>query len=151
MSFFEIGIFNSKNADNLGTLWRTAYQLGAAGIFTIGRRYAHQPSDPFVAGKHIPLRNYETFESFLLNRPLGAVLVGIEMGGTPLSQFDHPPQAVYILGAEDNGLPNRVLEKCNCLVSLEAMMRPSYNVAVAGSIVMYDRVFGRRMSFDALK
>jgi len=151
MAYFEIGIFNNKTSDNLGTLWRTAYQLGAAGIFTIGRRYTHQPSDPFVTGKHIPLRNFETFEDFLKHRPIGAVLVGIEHGGTPLYQFDHPPQAIYILGAEDNGLPNRVLEKCNLLVSLEALTRPSYNVAVAGSIVMYDRIFGRRMGVDALK
>lgn len=144
MAYFEIGIFHSKKRENLGTLWRTAYQLGAAGVFTINRRYERQPSDTLSVARHIPMRNYESFEQFLAHRPVHAVLVGIEMGGIPLSEFDHPPQAIYLLGAEDIGLPGYVLEKCQLVVSLEAMTRPSYNVAVAGSIVLYDRVFGRK-------
>ena len=151
MPFFEIGIYQSKSVDNLGTLWRSAYQLGAAGVFTIGRRYKHHPSDPFKVPKHIPLRNFKDFEQFLTQRPSGAVLVGVEQGGTPLSEFEHPPQAIYLLGAEDYGLPGYVLEKCNMLVSLEAMIKSSYNVAVAGSIVMYDRVFGKHKIFTGIK
>ncbi|HQB48598.1 MAG TPA: RNA methyltransferase, partial [Bacteroidales bacterium] len=139
MSFFEIGIYQSKKVENLGTLWRSAYQLGATGIFTINRRYQKQPSDPFAVERHIPLRNYENFQQFLSQRPMNAILVAIEEGGTPLAEFHHPPQAIYLLGAEDSGLPNVVLENCQLIVSLEAMIRPSYNVAVAGSIVMYDR------------
>jgi tRNA G18 (ribose-2'-O)-methylase SpoU len=151
MPFFEIGIYQSKRIYNLGTLWRTAYQLGAAGVFTIGRRYERQPSDPFVVERQIPLRNFESFDQFLAQRPINTLLVGIEQDGEPLSGFDHPPQAIYLLGAEDFGLPDAVLKKCNCIVSLEAMVRASYNVAVAGSIVMYDRVFGRRMGYPAQK
>jgi len=145
MSYFEIGIYHPKSAANVGTLWRTAYQLGAAGVFTIGQRYKTQPSDPFKVPRHIPLRNYTDFDAFLTSKPIGALLVGVEQEGTLLSDFDHPPQAIYLLGAEDKGLPPDVLEKCNAIVSLEAMLRPSFNVTVAGSIVMYDRVFGKRV------
>jgi tRNA G18 (ribose-2'-O)-methylase SpoU len=134
--------------DNIGTLWRTAYQLGAAGVFTIGKRYKKQASDPFQVPRHIPLRNYADFDTFLQNRPSGALLVGIEQDGTALTTFDHPPQAVYLLGAEDYGLPAQVIEKCHAIVSLEAMIRSSYNVAVAGSIVMYDRVFGNKLRYS---
>ena len=63
------------------------------------------------------------------------------MGGTPLAQFEHPEQAIYLLGSEDNGLPARVLEKCSAVIALEAVRQVSYNVAVTGSIVMYHRVF----------
>lgn len=145
MSYFEIGIFNPKSAQNTGTLWRTAYQLGAAGIFTIGKRYQNQPSDPFKVPRHIPLRNYSDFDAFYENRPAGSLLIAIEQGGTLLSDFDHPPQAIYLLGAEDRGLPQHILEKCNAIVTLEAMQRPSFNVTVAGSIVMYDRIFGQKV------
>ncbi|MBE0638376.1 MAG: TrmH family RNA methyltransferase [Bacteroidales bacterium] len=147
MPFFEIGIYQSKKVDNLGTLWRTAYQLGATGVFTINRRYKKQPSDPFAVERQIPLRNFENFAQFMAQRPMNALLVGIEENGIPLSEFEHPPQAIYLLGAEDFGLPNYVLEQCQLIVSLEAMVKPSFNVAVAGSIVMYDRVFGRRMGY----
>ncbi len=145
MSYFEIGIYQPKTAENMGTLWRTAYQLGAAGVFTIGKRYKKQASDPFQVPRHIPLRNYADFDTFLQNRPSGSLLIGIEQDSIALSAFDHPPQAVYLLGAEDYGLPAQVIEKCQAIVSLEGMIRTSYNVAVAGSIVMYDRVFGKKV------
>ena len=34
--FFGIGIQNGKTPENLGVLWRTAQNLGASFIFTIG-------------------------------------------------------------------------------------------------------------------
>jgi tRNA G18 (ribose-2'-O)-methylase SpoU len=144
MSYFEIGIFQPRSDINIGTLWRSAHQLGAAGIFTIGQRYRRQTSDPFAVDEHIPLRWYPSFEHFLEARPLGAQLVAVEIGGTPLAQFHHPEKAIYLLGAEDNGLPARIIERCNALVALEAVRQVSYNVAVTGSIVMYHRVFVQR-------
>lgn len=141
--FFEIGIYRGKTPENLGTLWRSAYQLGAAGVFTIGKRYDRQASDTLNTPANIPLRCYPDFASMLAARPFSAVLVAVEMGGTSLKEFRHPAQAVYILGSEDNGLPADVLSKCQFVVSLDAARRASYNVAVAGSIVMYDRLASR--------
>jgi tRNA G18 (ribose-2'-O)-methylase SpoU len=141
MGYFEIGIYQPRNDLNIGTLWRSAHQLGAAGIFTIGRPYRRQTSDPFAVDEHIPLRWYPSFEHFLEARPHGAQLVGVEIGGTPLAQFHHPKLAIYLLGAEDNGLPTKIIEKCNALIALEAVRQVSYNVAVTGSIVMYHRMF----------
>ena len=138
--YFEIGIYNPKSECNVGTLWRSAYQLGASGIFTIGRRYKRQSSDTPNASLHIPLRNYFSFEDFLANRPSGSILVGIEMGGMSLSSSYHPQQAVYLLGAEDHGLPSKVLDKCNQIISIESVRTESFNVAVAGSLVMYHRL-----------
>jgi tRNA G18 (ribose-2'-O)-methylase SpoU len=143
MPYYEIGIYNTKTETNVGTLWRSAYQLGASGIFTIGRRYRHQCSDTPKTPRHIPLREYETFEEFLANRPFSALIVGIEMGGRKLSGYTHPKQAIYLLGAEDYGLPEKILKQCNSVLSLEAVNQESYNVAVAGSIVMYHRMFMR--------
>jgi tRNA G18 (ribose-2'-O)-methylase SpoU len=149
MSYFEIGVYNARNQVNIGTLWRSAFQLGAAGIFTIGRPYHHQPSDIFQAMRQIPMRHFLTFEDFLSARPVGALLVGLEMGGIPLSNYKHPARAVYLLGGEDNGLPERILMRCNAVVALEAVNRPSFNLAVTGSIVMYHRVFLGGLAIDA--
>jgi len=139
--FFEVGIYNVKREVNVGTLWRSVYQLGASGIFTIGKRYEKQASDTPKAYKHIPLRHYIDFDAFQLARPYGTSLVGVEMCGIPLSGFTHPEQAIYLLGAEDSGLPFSILEKCQYVVSLESIEKFSYNVSVAGSIVLYNRVF----------
>ncbi len=140
MGYFEIGVYHPRSTDNIGTLWRTAYQLGAAGIFTIGRPYRQQTSDTQHAAYEIPLRHFPTFEVFFANRPVGAQLIGVEMGGEPLSSFVHPERAVYLLGSESMGLPDKVLQQCNAVVTLEHIRYPSYNLAVAGSIVLYHRL-----------
>ncbi len=141
--YFEIGIFQPKRSHNVGTLWRSALQLGAGAVFTIGRRYSFQSSDTFSTAKNIPLKHFLTFKDFLVNRPdpAGIPLIAVEMGGIPLREFRHPARAIYLLGSEDNGLPAFVLEKCEQLVSLEATGKASYNLAVAGSILMYHRCF----------
>jgi len=141
LAYFEIGIYHPRNNENIGTLWRSAWQLGAAGIFTIGRPYKPQTSDTSAAHRLIPLRHFATFEDFLLTRPVGAQLVGIEIGGQPLASFRHPEQAIYLLGSEDMGLPEKVLAQCNAVVAIEAVNRASYNVAVSGSILLYHRLF----------
>ena len=61
------------------------------------------------------------------------------MGGIPLKSFVHPERAIYLLGAEDHGLPGEIMDKCHKIISIETIRTESFNVAVAGSIVMYDR------------
>ena len=63
------------------------------------------------------------------------------MGGRPLAGFEHPERAVYLLGSEAMGLPEHVLQHCQAVIGLESIRYPSYNLAVAGSIVLYHRVF----------
>lgn len=139
--FFEVGILNGRTPANLGTLWRSAWQLGAAGIFTIGEPYKHQPSNTVQAQRHIPLRHYADFHQFLQLRPHDCQIIAVETCGMALREFQHPERAIYLLGAEDTGLPPDVLNQCNSIVSLESVRRDSYNVAVAGSIVLYHRQF----------
>ena len=141
LGYFEIGIFRPKHWENVGTLWRSAWQLGAAGIFTIGEaKTRHQITDVLRVDKRIPLRCFENFEAFLSARPQGAQLVGVEMGGEKLSSFVHPVRAVYLLGSEVDGLPKEVLAKCQHVVEIESVNYPSFNVAVSGSLVMYHRL-----------
>jgi len=136
--YFGIGIVNGKTGTNLGTLWRSAYQLGADFIFTVGRRHPKQSSDTTKTPRHVPLWEFQGREEFKV--PQDCVLVGIEMGGTPIHEFKHPKRACYVLGAEDHGLPNWIQERCVHTVEIESIRRASFNVAVAGAIVMHDRI-----------
>ena len=138
--FFGIGILNGKTKENIGTLWRSADLLGASFIFTIGRRYKHQASDTLKTSRHIPLYHYETFGEFYKSMPHDCQLVGVELDekSSYIAEFKHPERCIYLLGAEDNGLTSHSIEKCLHLVQLPG--RASMNVAVAGSIVMYDRI-----------
>lgn len=137
--FFGIGIQNTKTEMNVGTLWRSASIMGASFIFTIGKRYKKQASDTMASWRHIPLYNYETFEEFYKAIPYDCQLIGIELDekSVPVAQFKHPERAVYLLGAEDSGLTKEAIEKCHKLVQLPGDY--CMNVAVVGSIIMYDR------------
>lgn len=150
--YFAIGVVNTKNQANVGTLWRSAYQLGAGFLFTIGTRYRHAPTDTVSAPQRVPLFEYNDWNAFVEGAPRGAQWVAVEMGGTPLSEFEHPRDAVYILGSEDAGVPKSVLRACHRVVSIECENYASYNVAVAGALVMYDRMAkerGRRQAWEA--
>lgn len=137
--FFGIGILNGKTPENLGVLWRSAQNLGASFIFSIGNRYAKQACDTHNAVKAMPYFHYDTFEEFYKHMPKGARLVGVELTekSMPLETFHHPRRCVYLLGAEDHGLSNIAIEKSHHLIQFRSEL--SLNVSVAGSIVMYDR------------
>ena len=137
--FFGIGIYCPQHKENIGTLWRSAYQLGATFVFTIGRPYQYQCSDTLATTRRIPLYHYLDYKDFREHLPHDCQVVGIEMGGIELASFTHPQRCVYLLGAEDNGLPEHIQLQCQHVVSLSAVRTMSFNVAVAGSIVMYDR------------
>ncbi|KAB1066842.1 RNA methyltransferase [Tamlana haliotis] len=137
--FFGIGIQNGKTPENLGVLWRTAQNLGASFIFTIGNRYAKQACDTHNAVKSMPYFHYENFDEFCNNLPKGARIVGVELDeiAQDLETFHHPRRCVYLLGAEDHGLSKEAIEKSHFLVKFKSEL--SLNVSVAGSIIMYDR------------
>jgi tRNA G18 (ribose-2'-O)-methylase SpoU len=138
--YHAIGIFRGKTHHNMGTLWRSAYILGASYIFTVDGKYKKQSSDVLRTWSRIPLFTYKTFEDLLDNIPYDCRLVGVEIDDRAemLHDFEHPKRAIYLLGAEDTGLPEFVKEKCHFLIKLPG--NSSLNVGVTGSIVLHDRV-----------
>lgn len=138
--YFGIGILNPKTEENIGTLWRSAYIMGASFIFTIGKRYKKQASDTPQSWKHIPLYNYETFEEFYKTMPYDCRLVGVELDNksVAIEEYKHHERCIYLLGAEDHGLTKEAIDKCHELVILPGDI--CLNVSVAGSIVLYDRI-----------
>jgi len=137
--FYGIGIYHTKTKENVGTMWRSAHNFGANFIFTIGRRYQHQSTDTTKAWRTVPLYEYLDFTDFYNHLPKDCRLIGIEQTDTSrdISDFIHPPRCVYILGAEDHGLPDEILARCYDVVHINTPM--CLNVSVAGSIVMFDR------------
>lgn len=144
-TFFGIGIQNGKTPENLGVLWRTAQNLGASFIFTIGKRYANQACDTHNAVKSLPYYHYKDFNDFFEHLPKGVRIVGVEKtkNAANLETFSHPKRCAYLLGAEDNGLTIEAMERCHFLVQFNSEF--SLNVAVAGSIVLYDRSRNKSM------
>lgn len=141
--YFGIGIYGPKMTKNIGTLWRTADIFGADFMFVIGKRYETMRSDKRKSWRHIPLFEYDDFTTFRSSLPKDSKLVGIELDSSsrPIMTYKHPERALYLLGAEDFGLPEEVIAACDDIIQLPGDY--SLNVSVAGSIVIYDRLLKR--------
>jgi tRNA (guanosine-2'-O-)-methyltransferase len=138
---FGVAFYMPKTAVNVGTLFRTGHAFGSSFNSTIGhRRYQRQASDTTNVKKNMPFYEFDTFEKFYSIMPHGFVLVGVEIDESAISlpKFKHPRNAIYLLGAEDNGLPRKVLNQCHIIIKIPS--KYCLNVAVAGSIVIYDRI-----------
>ena len=138
--YFGIGVYNPKTEINIGTLWRGAYCFGASFIFTIGKRYKKQSSDTTKAWRTIPLYEYIDFIDFKKHIPYDCQPICIENdeNAKGIKNFVHPERCVYILGAEDHGLSKEILNTYKTHIIIPAKM--CLNVAVAGSIIMFDRI-----------
>lgn len=139
--FFGIGTYNPKRELNTGTLYRSAFNMGAAYTFCVGSRYKVTKGDTPKHYRHIPCFYHDTLEEFLWAKPKDSILVGCEIDSRAhsLEKFTHPERAVYLLGAEDFGIPHDVRGKCDILVSVPSKTLESLNVSVAGSIIMFHR------------
>lgn len=138
--YYGIGIEHAKTEYNYWSLFRTAQILDADFMFIIGSRFKVHSADTMKSYKHISVFSYTDFEDFNNHRPFDCKLVGVEMTdyAVEVSKYIHPKRAIYLLGAEDNGLTKIALKNCQDVIKLHG--ENSMNVSAAGSIILYDRI-----------
>jgi tRNA G18 (ribose-2'-O)-methylase SpoU len=138
--YFAIGAERMSKALNLGNLMRSAHGFGASFTFTIGATYQalEARADTSKGRTHLPHYDWATVDDMVL--PKGCKLVGIELidAAIALPNFCHPLRAAYVLGPERGVLSEDLLERCDFIVKIPTTF--SINVAMAGAIVMYDRM-----------
>jgi tRNA G18 (ribose-2'-O)-methylase SpoU len=139
--YFGIGVEGISKPMNLGNLLRSAHAFGASFFFTIESSFnARQVklSDTSDAARHLPLYSYDGVDALML--PRGCALVGVELSdeAVELPSFRHPQAAAYVLGPEKGALSPELTGLCDHLVRIPTHF--CVNVAVAGAIVMYDRL-----------
>lgn len=142
--YFGIGAEGLSKAMNAGALFRTAHAFGASFLFTVNgacNRSELRKSDTSKSWAHVPLHDFDSWQDIRL--PAACRLVGVELtdSAIELPSFTHPPQAAYILGPERGGLSPEVIALCAHVVKIPTGF--SVNVALAGAIVMYDRLLSR--------
>jgi tRNA G18 (ribose-2'-O)-methylase SpoU len=138
--YFAIGAERMSKSLNLGNLMRSANAFGASFTFTVGATYkaveAH--ADTSKSQQHVPHYNWATIDDLVL--PGGCKLVGVELldAAIDLPSFRHPLRAAYVLGPELGSLSEPLLARCDYVVKIPTSF--CVNVAMAGAIVMYDRI-----------
>ncbi len=133
--------WNTSKEHNVGTLVRTAHAAAAEEVVLVGDREwnieAAKTSEYFT-----DVTILEDEGAFLDHvEKHGWSLVAVELDSRAVSLFDaeYPENPCFLLGAERDGLPQSLIDAAEIVVQIPQWgLVPCLNLAVAGSIVMYD-------------
>ncbi len=135
-----IGLVNPKGPTNVGGVLRAAGCYAADEVRYTGKRWergARFHTDTQKAGQTIPLKGVE---DLLTGLPKGMAVVCVDLieGATPLPEFQHPAQALYIFGPEDGSIPQEVINKADHVVYVPTI--GCMNLAASSNVLLYDRL-----------
>lgn len=138
--YFGIGVEGISKPMNFGNLARSAHGFGASFVFTVSpaKAVGKPGSDTNRSDFHLPWYTYPSVGEMHL--PDDCRLVGVELTdeAIDLPSFRHPTRAAYVLGPEHGSLSPQMGECCEFVVKIP--IRFCINVAMAGVVVMYDRM-----------
>ena len=138
--YFGIGAQGISKPMNLGNLIRSAHAFGASFVFLVDAHYTigSALSDTSQAEAQLPLYRFASVEELVL--PGRCLLIGVELldEAVELPSFRHPQNAAYVFGPERSSLSPEMVARCDHVVKIPT--RFCINLAVAGAIVMYDRM-----------
>jgi TrmH family RNA methyltransferase len=129
-----IALWRVSDPGNVGTLLRVADAFAAGIALSEG---CADPTGP-KAGRasmgslfRVPVSGFD--------EPTGKRVALVPSGGIPLPELDSGAEVVLVLGAEREGLPAEVLERCDERASIpQPGGGESLNVAMAGTIALYE-------------
>ena len=129
-----LALWRIADPGNVGTLLRTADSFGAGVALSEG---CADPTGPKAlrasmgAVFRVPLSEFD--------EPTGRRVALVPSGGIPVPELHTDGDVVLVLGAEREGLPPEVLERCDERVSIpQPGGGESLNVAIAGAIALYE-------------
>lgn len=135
---------NPKFSANTGTMARNAELLGFSKMYVS----QHQRTGKKV-GATDTAKSFRRIGEFIDDdmqlikdhKESGYTVLAVELDNDAqdVSTFDHPDNALYIIGSEDKGLSQDILDTVDKTLVIPAEKPWSYNAADAAAIVMYDR------------
>ena len=135
-----LALWRVGDPGNVGTLLRAADAFGAGVALSEG---CADPTGPKAVRAsmgslfRVPLSEFD--------EPAGRRVALVPSGGTPLPDLDSHGEVVLVLGAEREGLPAEVLERCDECASIpQPGGGDSLNVAMAGAIALYELACGKQ-------
>lgn len=139
-----IGLYDTKNWNNIGTVLRSATNYDVASVMVEGYRYRRSATDTTEYWRHKPLFNVA---SLMESVPLGCETVCVELTDEAENIFDfvHPDRAFYIFGPEDGSLPKEMSKRADHTIYIPTVH--CLNLGMTVHTVLYDRAFKRRESY----
>jgi tRNA G18 (ribose-2'-O)-methylase SpoU len=126
---------------NVGSLVRTAHAAAVSEVMLIGEREwnveAARTAEDFTTV--VRLDSGEELLARVNDRGWSLVAVELHHRAVSLFEAEYPERPCFLLGAELGGIPEQLLDACETIVQIPQWgLVPSLNLAVAGSIVLYD-------------
>jgi tRNA G18 (ribose-2'-O)-methylase SpoU len=126
---------------NVGSLVRTAHAVAAEEVLLVGEREwnveAARTAELYTTVTQIA--GIEEFRNHLRRQRWNLVAVELDDRAVNLFDADYPDRPCFLLGAELGGVPDELLGEAELIVQIPQWgLVPSLNLAVAGSIVVYD-------------
>jgi TrmH family RNA methyltransferase len=135
-----LALWHVADPGNVGTLLRSADAFGAGVALSAG---CADPTGPKALRASMGALFKVPTSRF--DEPSGRRIALVARGGTPLPELALDGDLVFVLGAEREGLPGEVLERCDERASIpQTGAAESLNVAMAGTVALYERA--RRMT-----
>ena len=140
----NIGLINPKSPENVSSVMRSAGNFGVAHVFYTGSRYPRavrlNPDIPRMSRKvseDIPLSGVE---SLIDNIPSDMKIVCVEFAenAIPLPTYQHPENAFYIFGPEDNSIPQDIINRADDVVYVPT--NGCMNLSATVNVLLYDRL-----------
>lgn len=134
-----VGLENPKSPTNMGAVLRAAGCFNANEIRYTGTRYAKavkfQTDTKRVHAQLTPSHQENLLDN--LNADTSVIAVELVPGATPLAQFSHPDNALYIFGPEDGSLNQRLVSSADHVIYIPTL--GCLNLAATVNVVLYDR------------
>lgn len=133
--------WNTSKEYNVGSLVRTAHAAAAQEVILVGEREwnveAAKTSELYTDVTILP--DAEAFLQHLADRRMQLVAVELDPRSVNLFDAEYPDRPCFVVGGERETLPEVLLDAAELIVELPQWgLVPCLNLAVAGSIVLYD-------------
>ena len=135
-----IGLTNPKSATNVGAVMRAAGCFSVDCVLYSGERYDRSVklnTDTKKINSIIPLQHTDNFSDAIANETK-IICVDLVVGATPLPNFIHPKNAIYIFGPEDGSIKQNVIDRADEVVYIPT--KGCLNLAATVNILLYDRL-----------
>jgi len=136
-----IAAWNITKEHNVGSLVRTAHAVAVEEVVLVGEREwnveAARTSELYTTVTQ--LGDAASFRRYLDGKAWNLVAVELDPRAVNLFKAEYPQRPCFLLGAELGGIPAGLLDEAELIVQIPQWgLVPSLNLAVAGSIVLYD-------------
>ncbi len=137
----SLAAWNISKEHNVGSLVRTAHAVAAEEVVLVGGRdwnvEAARTSELYTTVTALP--DLVAFRDYLHRGGWRLVAVELDHRAVTVFEAEYPERPCFLLGAELGGVPEQLLEVAELVVQIPQWgLVPSLNLAVAGSIVVYD-------------